>query len=122
MDVVFINKLIVFTTIGVYDWEHNIKQKLLLDIEMRCDTKLAAITDNVKYCINYEDVSAVILAHLTNNSFFLIERVAEEIANLLMNNFNILGVRIKVIKHGTIKQATQVGVKIERGYFPINNH
>ena len=34
MDIVFIEQLTVFTTIGAYDWEQTIQQKLLLDIEM----------------------------------------------------------------------------------------
>lgn len=40
LDKVFIEQLEVITTIGVYDWEQQIKQKLILDIEMAHDNKL----------------------------------------------------------------------------------
>ena len=104
MDIVFIEQLTVFTTIGVYDWEQGIQQKLVLDVEMAWDNRLAASSDDVKDCLS--------------SRFALVERVAEEIADLLMNRFNSPGVRIKVSKPGAVAQAAQVGVRIERGTIP----
>ncbi|MBS6034890.1 MAG: bifunctional dihydroneopterin aldolase/7,8-dihydroneopterin epimerase [Pantoea sp.] len=118
MDIVFIEQLTVFTTIGVYDWEQGMQQKLVLDVEMAWDNRLAARSDNVNDCLSYADVSEAILTHLTGSRFALVERVAEEIADLLMNRFNSPGVRVKVSKPGAIAQAAQVGVRIERGTFP----
>ena len=118
MDIVFIEQLTVFTTIGVYDWEQGMQQKLVLDVEMAWDNRLAARSDDVNDCLSYADVAAAILTHLTGNRFALVERVAEEIADLLMNRFNSPGVRVKVSKPGAIAQAAQVGVRIERGTIP----
>ncbi|HAI05498.1 MULTISPECIES: bifunctional dihydroneopterin aldolase/7,8-dihydroneopterin epimerase [Pantoea] len=118
MDIVFIEQLTVFTTIGVYDWEQGMQQKLVLDVEMAWDNRLAARSDNVNDCLSYADVSEAILTHLTGSRFALVERVAEEIADLLMNRFNSPGVRVKVSKPGAIAQAAQVGVRIERGTIP----
>lgn len=47
MDIVFIEELTVITTIGVYDWEQNIRQKLVFDIEMGWDNRRAAASDDV---------------------------------------------------------------------------
>ncbi|MHA6312688.1 dihydroneopterin aldolase [Pantoea conspicua] len=118
MDIVFIEQLTVFTTIGVYDWEQGMQQKLVLDVEMAWDNRLAARSDDVNDCLSYADVSEAILMHLTGSRFALVERVAEEIADLLMNRFNSPGVRVKVSKPGAIAQAAQVGVRIERGTIP----
>ncbi|PVY82508.1 bifunctional dihydroneopterin aldolase/7,8-dihydroneopterin epimerase [Pantoea ananatis] len=118
MDIVFIEQLTVFTTIGVYDWEQGIQQKLVIDVEMAWDNRQAAASDNVKDCLSYADVSEAILSHLTGQRFALVERVAEEIADLLMNRFNSPGVRIRVAKPGAVAQAAQVGVRIERGTIP----
>ncbi len=41
MDIVFIEQLSVITTIGVYDWEQTIEQKLVFDIEMAWDNRKA---------------------------------------------------------------------------------
>jgi len=118
MDIVFIEQLTVFTTIGVYDWEQGMQQKLVLDVEMAWDNRLAARSDDVNDCLSYADVSEAILTHLTGSRIALVERVAEEIADLLMNRFNSPGVRVKVSKPGAIAQAAQVGVRIERGTIP----
>ncbi|MBU5376645.1 bifunctional dihydroneopterin aldolase/7,8-dihydroneopterin epimerase [Pantoea septica] len=118
MDIVFIEQLTVYTTIGVYDWEQGIQQKLVLDVEMAWDNRLAARSDDVNDCLSYADVSEAILAHLSGTRFALVERVAEEIADLLMTRFSTPGVRIKVAKPGAVAQANQVGVRIERGTIP----
>ncbi|WP_130831853.1 bifunctional dihydroneopterin aldolase/7,8-dihydroneopterin epimerase [[Erwinia] mediterraneensis] len=118
MDIVFIEQLTVFTTIGVYDWEQGIQQKLVLDVEMAWDNRQAAASDDVNDCLSYADVAETILQHLTGQRFALVERVAEEVASLLMARFNTPGVRIKVSKPGAVAQAAQVGVRIERGSFP----
>ncbi|KER02235.1 bifunctional dihydroneopterin aldolase/7,8-dihydroneopterin epimerase [Photorhabdus temperata] len=114
MDIVFIEELAVITTIGVYDWEQTIKQKLVFDIEMGWDNKRASSSDNVEHCLDYAKVSEAIINHVENQNFALVERVAEEVADLLLNCFNSPWVRIKVSKPGAVAQARQVGVIIER--------
>ncbi|MBS9424345.1 bifunctional dihydroneopterin aldolase/7,8-dihydroneopterin epimerase [Photorhabdus caribbeanensis] len=114
MDIVFIEELVVITTIGVYDWEQTIKQKLVFDIEMGWDNKRASSSDDVEYCLDYARVSEAIISHVENQNFALVERVAEEVADLLLNRFNSPWVRVKVSKPGAVAQARQVGVIIER--------
>ncbi|MBS9437326.1 bifunctional dihydroneopterin aldolase/7,8-dihydroneopterin epimerase [Photorhabdus noenieputensis] len=114
MDIVFIEELVVITTIGVYDWEQTIKQKLVFDIEMGWDNKRASSSDDVEYCLDYAKVSEAIINHVENQNFALVERVAEEVADLLLKRFNSPWVRIKVSKPGAVAQARQVGVIIER--------
>jgi 7,8-dihydroneopterin aldolase/epimerase/oxygenase len=113
-DKVFIEGLTVFTIIGVYDWEQTIKQKLVLDIEMDWDNRVAASTDNVDFCLDYARVTQVIIAHLTQHRFALIERVAEEVANLIINTFSVPKVKIKVSKPDAIAMANNVAVLIKR--------
>lgn len=115
MDIVFIEQLSVITTIGVYDWEQDIEQKLLLDIEMGWDNKHTAMSDNVELCLNYADVSERIVSYLEQNKFGLVERVAEEVAQLLLNEFFTPWVRIRVSKPGAVARAANMGVLIERG-------
>ncbi|MCW7548404.1 bifunctional dihydroneopterin aldolase/7,8-dihydroneopterin epimerase [Photorhabdus sp. P32] len=114
MDIVFIEELVVITTIGVYDWEQTIKQKLVFDIEMGWDNERASSSDDVEYCLDYAKVSESIINHVENQNFALVERVAEEVAALLLKRFNSPWVRIKVSKPGAVAQARQVGVIIER--------
>jgi dihydroneopterin aldolase len=115
MDIVFIEELSVITTIGVYDWEQTIKQKLVFDIEMGWDNRKSAASDDVKDCLSYADVSDAIIQHVESQCFALVERVAEEISEMLLQRFNSPWVRIKVSKPGAVARASRVGVIIERG-------
>ncbi|AIU71631.1 dihydroneopterin aldolase [Hafnia alvei FB1] len=115
MDIVFIEELTVITTIGVYDWEQTIRQKLVFDVELAWDNRKAALSDDVADCLSYADVSDAIIKHVEPNQFALVERVAEEVAMMLMDKFNSPWVRIKVSKPGAVAHAKSVGVQIERG-------
>ena len=115
MDIVFIEELTVITTIGVYDWEQTIRQKLVFDVELAGDNRKAALSDDVADCLSYADVSDAIIKHVEPNQFALVERVAEEVAMMLMDKFNSPWVRIRVSKPGAVAHAKSVGVQIERG-------
>ncbi|CAM2812291.1 dihydroneopterin aldolase [Vibrio rarus] len=114
-DRVFIEQLEVITTIGVYDWEQEIKQKLVLDIEMAHNNQAAGESDDVADALDYFSVSQAVITHITEGRFLLVERVAEEIASLIMTQFNVPWLRIKLRKPGAVPQAASVGVVIERG-------
>ena len=119
MDIVFIEQLSVITTIGVYDWEQTIEQKLVFDIEMGWDNRKSAKSDDVNDCLSYADISEAIIQHVEPNRFALVERVAEEISEILLQRFNSPWVRIKVSKPGAVAHASRVGVIIERGTRPV---
>ncbi len=114
-DKVFIEKLEVITTIGVYDWEQQIKQKLILDIEMAHNNRLPGKSDDVADALDYAQVSKSVLEHIENGRFLLVERVAEEVAELVMSKFAVPWIKICLTKPGAVPQAAGVGVIIERG-------
>ena len=115
MDRVFIEELTVFAQIGVYDWEQQIKQKLVFDLEMAWDCKQSAETDDVAYCLNYAEMSQVIIDYVESKPFLLIERVAYEVADLLESRYQLQGLKIKLSKPTAVAQARNVGVLIVRG-------
>ncbi|HDR1196178.1 dihydroneopterin aldolase [Pasteurella multocida] len=115
IDHIFIEELTVFAQIGVYDWEQQIKQKLVFDLEMAWDSRQAAETDDVQYCLNYAEVSAFILDYVQSKPFLLIERVAYEVAEQLQQRFSIRWLRLKLSKPKAVAQARNVGIIIERG-------
>ena len=114
-DRIFIEELTVFTQIGVYDWEQQIKQKLIFDLEMAWDCRQAAETDDVQFCLNYAEVCDFIINYVQSKSFFLIERVAYEVAEQLQQHFQIKWLRLKLAKPQAVTQARNVGIIIERG-------
>ena len=114
-DRIFIESLTVYAQIGVYDWEQQIKQKLVFDLEMAWDSRKAAETDDVAYCLNYAEVSEFIINYVQSKPFLLIERVANEVAEQLQSHFSISWLRLKLSKPKAVAQAKNVGIIIERG-------
>jgi len=113
-DSVLIEGLTIITTIGVYDWEKTIKQKLVLDLEMQWDNTQAGLNDDVTFCLDYAKVTNAIENYVKSRQFGLIERVAEEVAQLVINDFFVPRVKIKVSKPSAIPSAKNVAVMIER--------
>ncbi|MCK3658491.1 dihydroneopterin aldolase [Pasteurellaceae bacterium Pebbles2] len=115
-DKVFIHELTAFASIGAYDWEHTIKQRLVFNIEMAWDFTQAAQTDDVQYCLNYAEVSEKVLQFVENQPFKLVETVAHKVADMLQQTYGIKALRIELHKPKAVAQASSVGVIVERGY------
>jgi len=115
MDIIFLGGLEIETIIGIFDWERETKQKIILDIEMAFDIKKAAISDHIEDTLDYKTVSKNIISLVENSSFFLVEKLAEEITKLILNDFNVSWVKLTLNKKGAIRGASDVGIIIERG-------
>ncbi|PRB80853.1 dihydroneopterin aldolase [Pseudomonas sp. MYb185] len=116
MDQVFIRGLEVETVIGAYDWERNIRQRLLFDLDMAWDIRAAAAQDDLALALDYAAVSQRVLDYVSASSFELIESLAERVAELVMSEFGVPWLRLSITKPGAVKAATGgVGVLIERG-------
>lgn len=113
-DRVLIEGLTVLTTIGVYEWEKTIKQKLIIDLEMAWDNKPAGESDNVSLCLDYFVVSQTITQLVECSNFELIECVAERIAERIIQQFSVNWLKVKVSKQNAIANARNVAVIIER--------
>ncbi|MEO5628150.1 MAG: dihydroneopterin aldolase [Thermomonas sp.] len=113
-DHVFIEGLQIDTLIGIYDWERRIRQPLLFDIEMAFDNRIPAATDNIALTLNYKDVSKRLIDFVSQSSFGLVETLAERCAQLILDEFEVSNVRLKLSKPGAVRGARAVGVMIER--------
>lgn len=116
MDIVFIDGLEVDTVIGVYDWERGIRQCLTLDLQLGWDIRPAAASDDLGAALDYSAVSARVQAFAEASHFQLVETFAERLAALLMSEFGIRWLRLRLTKPGAVPAARGgVGVEIERG-------
>ncbi len=115
MDIVYIRGLQVDTVIGIYDWERTIRQTLCIDLEMGTDIRAAASRDDIDQTLNYKAISDRLIEFIAQSEFLLIETLAEEIATLVMDEFSVPWLRLKLGKPGAVPQASDVGVVIERG-------
>ncbi|GLU37075.1 MULTISPECIES: dihydroneopterin aldolase [Pseudomonas] len=115
MDRVFIEGLEVDTVIGVYDWERGIRQCLRLDLDLGWDIRPAAADDDIAKALDYAVLSERIGEFARDAHFQLVETFAERLAALLMGEFGIRWLRLRVTKPGAVAAAAGVGVEIERG-------
>lgn len=116
MDTVFIEGLEVDTVIGAYDWERTIRQCLRLDLYLGWDNHPAAVNDDLDKALDYAKVSQRIQAFASESHFILVETFAERLVQLLMDEFQVPWVRLKLTKPGAVPAASGgVGVEIERG-------
>ncbi len=115
VDTVFIEGLEVDTVIGAYDWEREIRQCLRLDLQMGWDTCRPALSDELTEALDYAAVSQRIEKFAAESCFILVETFAERLAQLLLSEFGMPWVRLKVSKPGAVATALFVGVEIERG-------
>ena len=89
MDIVFLRDLRIETVIGIYDWEREIRQPVVLDIEMAADTARAAATDRIEDALDYHAVSERLRAFVGASSFRLVETLAERCAAIVLEEFGV---------------------------------
>jgi dihydroneopterin aldolase len=115
MDIVFIRGLRIETTIGIYDWEKQIKQPVVLDLEMASDIARGAATDRIEDALDYKAVSKRLKQFVSESRFELVETLAERIAAIIREEFDVPWVRLTLNKIGAVTDSEGVGVIIERG-------
>lgn len=114
MDVIYIRDLKIECVIGVYEWERRVKQTVILDLDLAADIRRAAQTDHIDDTVNYKAVAKRLMAYIGASEFQLVETLAERVAEILLKEFALPWVRVKVNKKGALRGATDVGVIIER--------
>jgi len=115
MDIVFLRGLRIETVIGIYDWEKEIRQPVILDLEMSTDVAKAAASDRIEDAVDYKAVSKRLKQYIGEGRFELVETLAERCADIIRNEFGVRWVRLTVNKIGAVTDANDVGVIIERG-------
>ena len=113
-DKVFIEGLEIDALIGIYDWERRIRQTLVFDIEMAFDNRIPAASDDIALTLNYKEVSKRLIEYVGASGFGLVETLAERCAAIILTEFNVSHVRLKLSKPGAVRGARAVGVIIER--------
>ncbi len=115
MDRVFIQDLEVETVVGIYDWEREIRQKVVLNLEMSADIARAARTDAIEDTLNYKAVAKRLSAFVGASEFFLVETLAERCAEIVRDEFGVEWLKLRLDKPGAVTGSKSVGVMIERG-------
>ncbi|HLR16638.1 MAG TPA: dihydroneopterin aldolase [Alcanivoracaceae bacterium] len=115
MDIVYIRDLKVDTVIGIFDWERKIRQTVSLDLEMATDIRAAAATDDIEKTLDYKAVGKRLIQFIRESEYELVETLIEKVADIVLNEFDVPWVRVRLSKPGALRGSQDVGVIIERG-------
>jgi 7,8-dihydroneopterin aldolase/epimerase/oxygenase len=114
MDIIFLHDLKVDTIIGIFDWERRITQTVVIDLDIQADIVKAARMDAINDTLDYKAVAKRVIEYVGDSEFLLVETLAERIAELILKEFGVPWLRVRVNKKGAIRGAGDVGVIIER--------
>jgi FolB domain-containing protein len=114
-DRILISDLLVRGIIGLNEWERKKKQDILVNLELFTDIGAAGSSDDVSETVNYRNITKAVIGTIEKSSYFLVEALATEIARLIVVDFGVDRVRVRVEKPGAVRFARSVGVEIERG-------
>lgn len=113
-DTIFLKNLEIHTIIGVNEWERMVRQPVSISFEIDTDITRAAQTDDVEESINYKSISKWIIDFVEGTEYLLVERLAEEIACGVLEEFDVSRINLTVEKPGAIRHSQSVGVSITR--------
>lgn len=118
MDIVYIRDLEIKTIIGIYDWEREQRQVVCLNLEMAWDNRRAAASDSIDDALDYKSVAKRLIDFVEQSEFFLVETLAERVAAIVLDEFKVPWVKLRLGKPGAVTGSRDVGVIIERGEQP----
>ena len=121
MDIIYLHGLRIDAVIGIWDWERKIQQTVVIDLDMATDIRKAAASDSVEDTLDYKGVAKRLKAYVPESGCELVETLAERIAEIVMGEFGVPWVRVKINKPGAIRGSRDVGVVIERGTRPTGD-
>jgi len=118
VDIIFLYGLEANCVVGVWEWEKQTTQKIIIDLDVLADIKHSAASDELKDTLNYKSMAENVIEMLETTHYQLIETMAEEVAKLILENYATTWVKVRINKGGVVKNVKNVGVQIERGERP----
>ena len=114
MDKIIIKDLLVRSIIGINPDERTKKQDILINMVLFADTRQAAQSDDIADAVNYKAITKRVIEHVEGSSDFLVEKLVNDIAQIILTEFSVRRVRVRVEKPGALRFAKSVGIEIER--------
>jgi dihydroneopterin aldolase len=113
-DSIFLHDLRIKAIVGIWEWERKLRQTVSIDLEMGADIRKAAATDKIEDTLDYKQLAKRVQQFVEDSEFRLVETLAENIAQIILQEFNVPWVIVKVNKPGAIRGSRDVGVIVRR--------
>ena len=115
MDIIYLHDLKIDCVLGIWEWERRTTQTVTVDLDLGADVRQAAASDRIEDTVNYKAIAKRLIGFVGESQFGLVETLAEKIADIVLKEFPVRWVRVRVNKKGAIRGASDVGVIVERG-------
>ena len=115
MDQIHIKDLNLRTIIGINEEERRDRQDVVINLVMDADMRRAGESDDIDDAVNYRTITKRIIQLVEKSQFYLVEKMAAEIAAICLRDAHVDRARVTVEKPGALRFARSVGVTIERG-------
>ncbi|MDP3920282.1 MAG: dihydroneopterin aldolase [Candidatus Omnitrophota bacterium] len=114
MDKIFLHQLEAKCIIGIFGWERKKRQRVLVDLEFPANVKKAAKSDHIRDAVDYKKIAKRTLGFVSESRFHLIETLAEKLAAVLLKEFRLKQVFVRVSKPGAVRHSKNVGIEVLR--------
>jgi len=116
MDKIIIKNILARGIIGINASERERPQDILINLDLFTENRKAGKPDDIKECVDYSIVTKKVLFLAENAMRFTLEALAEDIAQLCLEDPRVLKTTVRVEKPGAVRFSQSVGVEIERSH------
>ena len=114
LDEIIISDLNIRTIIGVNDWERKVLQDVMINMTLYVDIAIASASDQINDTTDYKAITKRVIQYAEESSFQLIESLIEEIAKIVLTEFNVEAIQIQIDKPNALRFSRSVGIKVLR--------
>jgi len=114
MDKIIIRDLLLRGIIGINPDERVNKQDILINMVIYADIRPAAASDDIADAVNYKSITKRVIQHVEESADFLVEKLVTDLARLVITEFGVERVQVRLEKPGALRFAESVGIEIER--------
>ena len=114
-DRILIKDLLLRTIVGINEEERRNRQDVLINITLHADTRPAGRSDDIDDAVNYRTITKRVIELVEGSQFYLVEKMAAEIATICLSDERVTRACVRVEKPGALRFARSVGIEIERG-------
>jgi FolB domain-containing protein len=118
MDKIILKNIHARGIIGIHDWEREKPQDMIINIELFTANRNPTTPDDINECVDYSEVAKKVLVHAEKVKRFTVEALAEDIAQICLEDQRVLKTTVRVEKPGAVRFTQSVGVEIERTRVP----
>ena len=115
MDRILIKDLLARCVIGVSDEERRERQDVVINVALSTDLRKPGKSDRFEDAIDYRSIKKRIISAVEGSQFYLVEALAERIAEICLENPAVEQAQVTVEKPSALRFARSVGVEITRG-------